>query len=236
MENESLSLSFGESIKNNVLDPAVDTAEIVSDSVLEDGILKEVPLVKYAVSAYKILDDIKGRFYLRKIERFINSFNAGIASDEEVEKYRAKFSGKKRDSELSYIMVVLDKYIDMGKPEILAKLFLTYLDQVISWSEFCAYAEVLDKILITDLSYLRKSDSYTIHNNMFPSELLRLTGVGLMYGYQNDSAFESDGHGGMMLFSGSFSRLENKERVFYLTEFGRKLKNIITEEKGQSRE
>lgn len=226
-KDNSLSTSFGSSITNNLQDPLMDTAEIVLDSALNDGVLKDIPVVKYVVSAYKLIDDIRGRFYLRKLEKFIFSFNAGIATDEEIKEYRAKFSGKNRDSELSYILVLIDRYVDMDKPAIMAKLFLSYLDGAINWNEFCAYSEILDKILSSDLVYLCQKDSYTIYNNQFPSELLRLTGVGLMYSYQNDSILESDGHGGVAVFASAFSRVENKERKFFLTEFGQKFKSII---------
>ena len=115
----------------------------------------------------------------------------------------------------------------MEKPSILAKLFLAYLDQTISWSEFCAYSEVLDKILVSDLRYLQQNNTYTVYSNRFPSELLRLTGVGLMYSYQHDSVFESDGHGGIAVFASAFTRVENQERVFSVTLFGKKFKEIV---------
>lgn len=231
MNDKSLTTSFGESISQIITDPIVDTAEVILDSFLEEGILKDLPVIKYAVTAYKIVDDVKGRFYIAKLRKFINSFNRGLATPDEVEKYKERFTGKKHDSELAYILVVLDKYLDLQKPEILSKLYLAYLDGKIDMDELCAYAETLDRILIKDLKCLFAKDEYTIATNThcIPAELLRLTGVGLMYSYQNDSVFRSDGRGGMAVFAEDFSRIENKERIYTITEFGMKLKIIVNE-------
>ena len=48
---DSITESFGESIAKNTIDTSIDTAEIVLDSFMDDGILKEIPIIKYAVTA-----------------------------------------------------------------------------------------------------------------------------------------------------------------------------------------
>ncbi len=225
--NNSITKEFEQSISTKALDLSVDTAEIVLDSYLSDGVLKEIPIVKYAVSAYKIVDDLKGRFFIRKLQKFITSFNLGLTSQEDVEKRKAIVLSKNRDSELAYITIIIDHYLDFNKPDILAKLYLAYLDDKTSWDEFCAYSEVLDKLLINDLHYLISNQRCTTKNNQVSSELLRLVGVGLMNGFQNDSAFEDDGHGGIAIFGGSFNRIIEKEKIYEATDFGHKFIDII---------
>ncbi len=61
--NKSISESFGESIVKNTMDVSLDTSEVILDSFMKEGILKKLPIIKYAVSAYNIVDDIKGRFF-----------------------------------------------------------------------------------------------------------------------------------------------------------------------------
>lgn len=227
-ERNTITESFGKSISVNIADPFIDTAEVVLDSFSDDEILKEIPILKYAVSAYKIVDDIRGRFFLRKLKQFINSFNSGLASEEEIEKHKAKFFGKNRDKELSYITIMIDRYLDFEKPDILAKLYLAYLDKRISWDEFCIYSEVIDKLLRNDLKYMIDNETYITKNNIVSPELLRLAGIGLMIDYHNDSLFESDGSGGFAVYSSSFDRVSSKERVFQKTSFGQKLVDIIS--------
>ena len=225
--DESFSKSFGESIKQNVGDITIDTSEAILDSCMDEGILKELPILKYVVTACKVYDDIKGRIFLNKMRIFIQSFNAGCASEEDVKKRREMVNKKNRNEELSYISVIIDSFLDFEKPEILAKLYLAYLDQHISWNEFCAYSEITNSLLRMDIDYLKNNQTVLTKNNIITSELLRLTGSGMMYSYQNDSPWVENEQGGLVINVNDFERVKSKERIFTRTEFGEKYIKII---------
>ena len=227
--NKSISESFGESIVKNTMDVSLDTSEVILDSFMKEGILKKLPIIKYAVSAYNIVDDIKGRFFLNKLKSFIASFNSGNVTEKDVEKQKKKFFDKNRDNELAYITIIIDNYLDIEKPELLAKMYLAYLDYLINWDEFCAYSEIINNLLRMDIKFMLDNKTVTTKNNEITSELLRLTGNGLMSGYQNDSPFESDGQGGISIYSDSFDRVISKERVFSRTRFGERFIRIIND-------
>lgn len=224
---KSLSETFGESIKQNVGDLVVDTSEAILDSCMDEGIMKEIPILKYFMTVGKVYDDIKGRIFLTKMRIFIDSFNAGCASEEDVQERRKKIYAKNRNEELAYISVIIDSFLDFEKPPILAKLYLAYLDQQITWNEFCAYSEITNSLLRMDIDYLKNHQTVSTKNNIITSELLRLTGSGMMYSYQNDSPFVEDGQGGLVMYSSGFDRVKAKERIFSRTEFGEKYVNII---------
>lgn len=226
--NVSITRSFEQSISAKSLDLGVDTAEVILDSFMDDGILKEIPIVKYAVSAYKIVDDLKGRYFIRKLREFIVSFNSNLATTDEVEQRKAKILSKNRDSELAYITILIDRYLDFKKPDMLAKTYLAYLDNKISWDEFCAYSEIVDKLLLNDLSYLIANQKVITKNNIVPPELLRLSAVGFMNGFQNNSPFESDGRGGIAVFADSFNRVNDKEKIYEITDFGKKFVELLS--------
>ena len=185
--------------------------------------IDKVPIMKYVVDTYNVFDDIRGRNFLRKLDIFIRSFNSGIATEEDIEKQKLKFLKKNRNKELEYIMIIIDRYLDIDKPEILAKMYLAYLDKIITWDEFCAYSEITNSLLKMDIKYLIQNETVITKNNIISSELLRLTGNGLMYNYQNDSLFEENKNGGFSIFSNSFERVKSKERIFSRTEFEKNL-------------
>ena len=224
---KSFSESFGESIKQNVGDIVIDTSEAILDSCINEGIMKEIPILKYFVTVGKVYDDIKGRTFLTKMRIFIQSFNAGCASEDDVQKRREMVYKKNRNEELAYISVIIDSFLDFEKPEILAKLYLAYLDQHISWNEFCAYSEITNSLLRMDIDYLKNNQTVSTKNNIITSELLRLTGSGMMYSYQNDSPWVDNGQGGFVVKVNDFERVKSKERIFTRTEFGEKFINII---------
>lgn len=224
---KSISESFGKSIVKKTMVPNIDASEAILDNFMNDGILKEIPIIKYAVSVYNIVDDIKGRFFLHKLKKFIDCFNSGNVTEEDIEKQRRKFLIKNRDNELSYISIIVDRYLDIEKPKLLAKMYLAYLDQSITWNEFCAYSEIINTLLRMDIKFIIENETVTTHNNQITSELLRLTGSGLMSGYQNDSPFKDNGRGGIAIFPNSYNRVISKERVFSRTEFGETFIRII---------
>lgn len=53
MEEKSLSIALGDSIKQESIGCISNIAEIGLDAIMEDGILKEVPIISTAVALYK---------------------------------------------------------------------------------------------------------------------------------------------------------------------------------------
>ena len=67
MTENPLAISFGETLTAEVSGCVTDFAEIGLDSVMEDGLLKEIPFLSTAVSVYRIGKSIHERHYWRKI-------------------------------------------------------------------------------------------------------------------------------------------------------------------------
>ena len=155
--NTPLADSFGNSIKKETFYCLAEITEAGLDSITNDGFLTNIPLISTAVSLYKIGNSIRDRIYLKKLAVFINEFNRGIIDEEErlihIQKYRA--NKKSMEKELEYIILLIDRYLDINKSKLLAKFYLCYLDEIISWDDFCVYADIIDKILITDLDSIK---------------------------------------------------------------------------------
>lgn len=230
MQEKSLSIAFGESLKEDVVGMVSDFAEIGLDAVMEDGILKEVPIVSTAIALYKIGNSIKERHNLKKLHIFMNEINKGIVNKEKLDEYKQKFQSndKFRNQEIEYLLVLLDRYISYDKPQMLAKLYLAYLDGKIVLEEFTMYAEVVDRFILSDKSMLlSKSDTVTVHRNIGDESVLRLVGLGLMTEITDTSTFEEDENGGYSLTWGSLTRSHSMDKIYKRTEFGEKLAHIL---------
>lgn len=181
MDEQSLSLSFGNSLTEDVAGIVGEYAELGLDALVEDGLLKDIPVVSTAVAVYKIGKSIHERHHITKLVSFLNEINKGIADEEKREKYREDFTTneKFRNQELEYILILIDRYISFDKPQMLAKLYLAYLDGKIKWDEFMQYAEVLDRLLPGDI-YLSE-DGFKYARNKSDSQQ-RLAALGLMRG------------------------------------------------------
>src|SRR5262245_61944564 len=76
MSSESLDLSLIESIKSSDLkDIAVDLSEIGLDSLLEDGLLKDIPVFGSLVKLYKTGQTIRDALFAKKLLLFLQGIS-----------------------------------------------------------------------------------------------------------------------------------------------------------------
>lgn len=222
MEEQSLSLSFGNSLTEEVSGIAGEYVELGLDALTEDGLFKEVPFVSSVVSVYRIGKSIRERHHIAKLISFLNEINKEIADEEKRQKYREKFASneKFRNQELEYILILIDRYISFDKPQMLAKLYLAYLDGTIIWEEFTMYAETIDRFLPGDWELLDENtlSAYTPESAAIEG-VQRLISMGLVSQlWQKPDIVSISGYklGGFGL------------KGYTLTDFGFKLKQIIT--------
>lgn len=149
--------SFAESLFNSSLSELLkDYTEIGIDSVLEDGVLKEVPIVRTILNLTKTVQNIHDRNLLKQLIKFIQTFNDGSVSDEKLIKYRKKFEENPSfaNAELERIIIILNSIIDTKKSELLAVIFRAYINELINWEKFCELADVINRLFINDLLLL----------------------------------------------------------------------------------
>ena len=220
MEDQSLAISFSDSLTEEVSCWVSEFVEIGIDSLLDDGLTKDIPFLSTITSIYKIGSTIHERHHLKKLAIFLNEINRGVADEEKRQSYRRKFVTQKeyRSSELEYVTIVLDHYIGFDKAGMLAKLYIAYLDESIDWIEFKKYGEVIDRFLPGDASVLIRAD-----NDFLPADsgtidsILRLLSMGVVS--QNVGLeVTDDGNGNVALASAE---------GYKFTTFGIKLKSII---------
>ena len=215
MDEQSLALSFCNSLTEEVSGIAGEYAELGLDALVEDGLFKDIPIVSTAVAVYRIGKSIREKHHIAKLISFLNEINNGIADEEKREEYREKFTSNEnfRNQELEYILILTDRYVGFDKPQMLAKLYLSYLDGKIKWEEFTQYAEVLDRLLPGDI-YLGK-DGFKYARNKSDSQQ-RLAALGLLQGTVPNPKVDN----GALSFSSSGLNYE-------LTKFGRVLIDIL---------
>lgn len=234
MEEKTLSVAFADSLKEESIACIGEYAEIGLDAVMEDGVLRDIPIVSTAIALYKIGNSIKERHNLKKLLVFLNEIKNGIVDEEKRADYQQKFKAndKFRNQQIEYLLVLIDRYVDYDKPKMLAKLYLAYLDGVIIWEELTMYAEVIDRFLLLDCKFLiSEADAYKTYRNIGVEPILRLVALGLMVEETGESLFVDNGRGGLSVTSISMGktikRSVQKERKYKKTEFGEKLATIL---------
>ena len=230
MNERTLSVALADSISDEVISCTGDIIEVGLDTIMNDGILKDVPILSTVISLYKIGDSIRERCNLKKIAVFVNELNKGIVSDRKKKEYREKFitNDKFRNQQIEYLLVLIDRYIGYDKPRLLAKLYLAYLDGIIVWEELTMYAEVVDRFLLLDYNTLKSPvEKWIVYRNIGGESILRLVALGLMCEITETSSWIERENGHFSVTSESLTKLTSQEKIYKLTEFGEKLVNIL---------
>lgn len=224
MENRDLPHALCDSITDETKSIVINISEIGLDSILGDGLLKEVPLLSTVTSLYKIGYTIKERHYIKKLAKFVQALNNGLAGDVQRKMFRDKIlhDQKKSKKELEYILILVDRYISDGKSTIIAKLYLSYLDSKLNWEEFSVYSEVTDQLFINDLNFLRKEGNQIIPE-VSSDVALRLTSTGLLFEVHEIPEFDVK-EDGILYYK---TNAKKNEKVFSRTIFGIKYIEII---------
>jgi len=147
---------FNDSLIINSTDIIGDYLELGIDSILENEILKEIPIFKSLLSVGKISKNIRERNCLKNLAVFINELNSGNIDAEKLRLHQEelKRNSKKAEKELGRVLIILDQTIDNIKASILGKLYKAYINQVVDWDMFIEFSEITNRLYINDLKIL----------------------------------------------------------------------------------
>ena len=90
MSHVSLSDSLAITISQEGTSILSDCAEIALDSILEDGLLKDIPFVSTAISLYRIGKSIHEREHIRKLAVFLDEIRQHTLDEATREEYLRK--------------------------------------------------------------------------------------------------------------------------------------------------
>ena len=175
---------FEKSLFNSSKDVISDYLEIGIDSLMNEGILKEIPIVNTIVGVLKIGKNVHDRNLLKQTLTFINEFNKNKISRDKLDQYKITIENnpKRCEEELGRILLLLNNFIDKEKSIMLAKIFKAYIGKIINWNEFCEYSEIINRLFIQDINLLNmiydgKVSDTTNRGDIYRVERLNSLGI-----------------------------------------------------------
>lgn len=153
-EIKKLANSFERTLKDsNLQSVSIEILEVLSDSVMNEGLLKDIPIIGTIVGVSKASLNIKDSLFLKKIVHFItelknvdlNTRNKIISEIDNSRKFKIKVGEK--------LLYIIDKCEDHINSQTTAKLFTAFLKEKISYSEFLRSTSIIQKIHLEDLEY-----------------------------------------------------------------------------------
>ena len=100
----------------------IDYAEVFTDSVLKDGILKDIPIVNSIVGVGKIGFAINDYLFLKKILSFLVNIKDVHQSQREKLLLKIENSEKYQKNVGEAILLIINKIDDLEKPKIIGKI------------------------------------------------------------------------------------------------------------------
>lgn len=125
-----------------------DLTEVVIDSNIAEGLLKDVPLLSTIIGTFNTVTNIKDKLFLKKILTFLyelksiseNKIEEQINKIEEDLKYRTKVGEK--------LLFIIDKCEDTDKASLTGLLFKSFLEKKIDYDQFITGTNIIQKTLI----------------------------------------------------------------------------------------
>ena len=194
---EELVVSLENSLSSDICDTVGDLAEVGLDAVMDDGILKDIPILSTVVGLYRIGYTIRERHEIKQLALFVAELNRGCTDESKRKQLLEKLNSDTRKSkqEIEYILVVLDSYLEYEKPKMLAKLYMAQDVRILQSHDFNAGA--------------------LICMQMDSASWLRLLSAGFVY------------EQGVMRFNDDISKNHDLDVPYSITKFGQKFIDIV---------
>ena len=149
--------SFKKSLFSNTADPMIDLGEIFLDTVFEEGILKEIPVIKSIAALVKTGTALRERQMAKNTYAFIRGLRERNTPQEKIDVYKKKLGDPKvAERELGFVLLMLEREIHAEKAQISGRAYAAVIDDEITWDQYQEIVEALDRMFMNDFAVLAR--------------------------------------------------------------------------------
>lgn len=212
-DKEELNPILAYTIFGEIEDCSEELLEIGIDSIMDDGLLKDLPIVNLICGVCKIGINITERHFLKETLYFINTFRSGNIEQKKLDRYREKLISdpQRAQRELERVTLLLNSHIYSKQSERLGKFYSAFVQGVISWEKYCELSEANSRMFESDYNILNQVNSGMTTNLGYQAE--RLVALGLLceanLDIENDTMILGDGVYGCTEFGKTFLLYSN---------------------------
>jgi hypothetical protein len=157
-ELNKLSDSLEHTLKDSDLqNVTISLAEVFTDSLMENGIAKDIPIIGTVIGLGKTAVGVKESLFLKKVIYFISELSNIEASKRHEMIDKIDRSGKFRIKVGEKLLYIIDKCDDHEKSQVIARLFSAFLLGTINYDEFLRAAFIIDQLMVDDLKWFIES-------------------------------------------------------------------------------
>jgi len=170
--SENKGIELINSIASNELSSGMrNLGEVALDTILQEGILRDIPVLNTIVSFYKAGVEIHHQLFLTKIINFLKELsNTPLEKREKFVEEIKRNPTQEREFEKT-LLLLIDRADSLQKPSILGKLLKHHILGNISYEDATRLSYMVDRVYISDLSYLLNFNSGVQRNQIIAASL-----------------------------------------------------------------
>ncbi len=201
--------------KQEILSLSKDLGETAIDSLLNDGIFKDIPFIGAGISVVKLIKSASDRILLSKIICFINELN--LKNQDEIDEFKEKYFKDSDYNQIgSKVLLILERADNITKIKWLAKSLRLFVDRGLDKQQFLRISSIINSAYTEDVKQIMifdKRKEITSHNDLIETYILdHLFSIGLL-----------ENHG----FDGGDAAGLNSGTIYTLNNFGKIIKEKI---------
>ncbi|MBN3897185.1 MAG: hypothetical protein HWQ41_18485 [Nostoc sp. NOS(2021)] len=168
-------------ITSQSLELFTEIAEVVIDSLMEDGLLKDIPFISLAVKVANIGKTVSDRIFLTKVKKFLLYLDKVPVREKQSFLKTLDDEPEKKSKLGEYLVLIIDRIDDLDKTQILAELFLNLIKEKINLETFRRLASAVNIAFVEDLKKLIKNTKNSEDlGNLIGSGLTEVSSTGVI--------------------------------------------------------
>lgn len=151
--------TFVETIKTDDLQNVTkDLAEVVIDGVMNDGLLKDIPILGSIFGIGKGIMSISDRLFTKKLLLFLYELKDLTPQERNIQMIKIQTDANYQESIGEKLLMIVDKANDSKKASWLGRLFLYCLKKEIGYRDFLRCAEIINSASLYSLIEIITTD------------------------------------------------------------------------------
>ncbi|PZV07237.1 MAG: hypothetical protein DCF22_22385 [Leptolyngbya sp.] len=160
-------------LKQDFSELTADVVDVTIGLVSDSELLKDIPVAGMIYKLGKAVSSIPDAIFLQKVGKFLQTVNEKTTRDQRISFAEDVRRDKdKREKLYSAIFLKIDKFDDISKPDLFAKIFACFITNKIREEDFTALASALNHATVENLKFFSnsywKDKGYLLRNAYAP--------------------------------------------------------------------
>lgn len=152
---------------------AQELAEITIDSVLKEGVLKEIPIIGFLLSLWKAQSSVREILYLKKLSCFLRQLSKASIEERQLFVESTLKTDKSKEQFGETILHLIEQASSSEKTELYGRFFLAHIQGEYKYEEVLKICTMIDSAYLPELRKLFLFSNAESEDELLTSELYR---------------------------------------------------------------